>query len=239
MTRLFVLGFFLCFFSDYANACCGAGQHRIFPLGVVKNKAVCAVFEISRHCEEEFEDYSWGGKLSLAIQSGDSLRTLYEVTSMLEFLECICTPEDLEQKSEYLAFMQLYLDSAYKKALELKGFKPFERMSYLTTSTDYGEKNVRFNGDALHAIGLSKVVNTSDWSMQCESLSMIRELRLYYLKDKCWIVCALGCPEGKSIGDNLLHQGQENTMNSSLGMTYVSVDWHGFTKDVLLGPKVE
>ena len=236
MTRLFALGFFLCFFGFNANACCGAGQYRIFPLGVVKNKAVCAVFEIGRHCEEEFEDYYWGGKLYLAIQSADSLQWISEVTSTIEFLECICTPENLEQKSEYLAFMQLYLDSAYKKALELKGFKPFERMSYLTTSTEYGENNVRFDGDTLHATNLSKVLDTSEWSMQCESLSMIREVRIYFLKDKSWIVCALGCPEGNSISDQLRDQGLLNSKNSYQGMTYVAVDWHGFTKDVLLGP---
>jgi hypothetical protein len=236
MNRLFALGFFLCFFGSSANACCGAGQYRIFPLGVVKNKAVCAVFEIGRHCEEEFYDYSWGGKLYLAVQSGDSLQQLIEVTSTIEFQECLCTPTELEQKSAYLAFMQVYLDSAYKKVLELKGFKPFERMSYLTTSTEYGENNVRFDGDTLHATNLSKVFDTWEWSMQCESLSMIREVRIYFLKDKSWIVCALGCPEGNSIHDNLRNQGQENSKNSCHGMTYVSVDWHGFTKDVLLGP---
>jgi hypothetical protein len=65
---------------------------------------------------------------------------------------------------------------------------------------------------------------------------MIREVRIYFLKDKRWIVCALGCPEGNSIREQLRNQGQVNSKNSYKGMTYVSVDWHGYTKDVLLGP---
>jgi hypothetical protein len=236
MTRLFLLSLFLCLFGSSADACCGAGQYRIFPLGVLKNKALCAVFELSRHCEEEFEDYYWGGKLSLAVQSGDSLHKLIEVTSTIEFLECICTPKDLEQKSEYLAFMQTYLDSAYAKALEMIGFKPFERMSYFTASKEYDSYGVRYSGDTLYAQKLSKAFDTSEWAMQCESLSMIREVRMYYLKDKCWIVCALGCPEGNPVSEELRNQGHVNAKNSIRGMTYVAVDWHGFTMDVLLGP---
>jgi hypothetical protein len=236
MSRLLTLVLFLCLYGTSANACCGAGQYRIFPLGVVKNKSVCAVFEIGRYCEEEFYDYSWGGKLYLALQSADSLKILSEVTSTIEFQECICTPGELEQKSEYLSFMRRYLDSAYAMASELNGFKPFERMSYVTTSKDYDSYGVRYSGDTLYAQKLSKVFNTSEWAMQCESLSMIREVRMYYLKDQCWIVCAMGCPEDYTISDDLRNQGHANSKDSIRGMTYVSVDWHGFTKDVLLGP---
>jgi hypothetical protein len=132
--------------------------------------------------------------------------------------------------------MQTYLDSAYAKALEMKGFKPFERMNYFTTSNDYDTYGVRYVGNTLYAQTFSKVFDTTEWSIQCETLSMIREVRIYFHKDKSWIVCALGCPEGNPISEDLRNQGIVNAKNSFLGMTYVTVDWHGFTNDVLLGP---
>jgi hypothetical protein len=215
------------------NACCGAGQYRVFPLGVIKNKAVCAVFEIGRYCEEEFYDYSWGGKLYLALQSGDSLEILSEVAPTIEFQECICTPDELEQKSEYMNFMSAFMDSALLHAKKLKGFEAFERMEYMATEAEFSKNNVQLKNDQLEVRDFSCFFKFE--AMNCEYLSMIREVRFYYLKNKCFAVCSLGCPEGKILTENMLETGRSNALKSPFGMTYVTVDWHGYTKDVLLG----
>jgi hypothetical protein len=34
----------------------------------------------------------------------------------------------------------------------------------------------------------------------------------------------------------MLETGRSNALKSSIGMTYLPVDWHGYTKDLLLGP---
>ncbi len=216
------------------KACCGAGQYRIFPLGVIKNKAVCAVFEIGRYCEEEFYDYSWGGKLYLALQSGDSLKILNEVTPTVEFQECICTPNELEQKSEYMNYMSAFMDSALIHAKKLKGFEAFDRMEYIATEVEFSENKVQLNNDQLEVRDFSRPCKIE--ALNCEYLSMVREVRFYYIKKKCFAVCSLGCPEGRVLTDELLETSRSNALKSPIGMTYVSVDWHGYTKDVLLGP---
>jgi len=216
------------------HACCGAGQYRVFPLGVIQNKAVCAVFEIGRFCEEEFYDYSWGGKLYLALQSGDSLQILNEVTPTIEFQECICTPNELEQKSEYLNYMSAFMDSALIHAKKLKGFEAFDRMEYIATEVEFSKNKVQLNNDQLKVRDFSRFFKFE--ALNCESLSMIREVRFYYIKKKYFAVCSLGCPEVKEISETLLEKGRLNALNSPFGMTYVAVDWHGYTRDVLLGP---
>jgi hypothetical protein len=216
------------------NACCGAGQYRIFPLGMIKNKAVCAVFEMGRYCEEEFYDYSWGGKLYLALQSGDSLEILSEVAPTIEFQECICTPNELEQKSEYMNYMSAFMDSALIHAKKLKGFEPFERMEYIASEPEFVKNKVRLINDQLEVRNFSRFCKIE--AMNCEALSMVREVRFYYLKNKCVAVCSMGCPEGRMLTDQMLETGRSNALKSSIGMTYLPVDWHGYTKDLLLGP---
>jgi hypothetical protein len=216
------------------SACCGAGQYRIFPLGVIKNKAVCAVFEMGRHCEEEFEDFRWGGSVFLAIESADTMKVLSEVISNFEFLECHCTLENIEQKSVYVGYMSAYLDSALLQARKLKGFEAFERMEYIATETEFSQNKVRLINDTLEVRDFSRPCKIE--AMNCEYLSMIREVRFYYLKNKCFAVCSMGCAEGRILTDNLLETGRSNALKSPIGMTYVPVDWHGYTKDLLLGP---
>ncbi len=232
ISLFFLLGLLVSF--GEVKACCGAGQYRVFPLGLIKNKAVCAVFEMSRHCEEEFQDYHWVGKVSLAIQSSDSLQVLSEVFSTIEFLECLCKPDELEEKSAYLTYMNAYLDTALFHAKQLKGFQAFERMEYIATEAEFSKNKVQLNNDQLGVRDFS--LSFTFEALNCESLSMIREVRFYYIKKKYFAVCCLGCPEGKEISETLLEKGRSNALNSPFGMTYVAVDWHGYTRDVLLGP---
>lgn len=216
------------------KACCGAGQYRIFPLGVIKNRAVCAVFEMGRYCEEEFEDFHWGGSVFLAIESADTMKVLSEVISNFEFLECQCPMQEIEQNSTYILFMTAYLDSALCQARKLKGFEPFERMEYIATEEEFSINKVRLLNDQLEVRDFSRPCKIE--AMNCEYLSMIREVRFYYLKNKCFAVCSMGCLEGRLLTDNLLETGRSNALKSPIGMTYVPVDWHGYTKDLLLGP---
>ena len=221
-------------YTGEVNACCGAGQYRIFPLGVIKNKAVCAVFEIGRYCEEEFEDFHWGGSVFLAEQSADTMKVLSEVISNFEFLECQCSLDDIEQKTEYLSVMIAYLDTALLQAKELKGFEPFERMEYIASEPEFVKNKVRLINDQLEVRNFSRFCKIE--AMNCEALSMVREVRFYYLKNKCVAVCSMGCPEGRMLTDQMLETGRSNALKSSIGMTYLPVDWHGYTKDLLLGP---
>ena len=216
------------------NACCGAGQYRIFPLGVIKNKAVCAVFEMGRHCEEEFEDFRWGGSVFLAIESADTMKVLSEVISNFEFLECTCSLDNIDQKSEYIGYMTAFLDSALLQARKLKGFEPFERMEYIATEVEFSQNKVQLINDTLEVKNFSRPCKIE--SMNCEYLSMIREVRFYYLRNKSFAVCSMGCADGRILTDNLLETGRSNALKSPIGMTYVPVDWHGYTKDLLLGP---
>jgi hypothetical protein len=232
-----ILGVFLLVLfvnAGEVKACCGAGQYRIFPLGVIKNKAVCAVFEMGRYCEEEFEDFHWGGSVFLAIESADTMKVLSEVISNFEFLECQCSLDDIEQKSAYVSYMTAFLDSALLHARKLKGFEPFERMEYFATETEFSQNKVQLINDTLEVRDFSRPCKIE--AMNCEYLAMIREVRFYYLKNKCFAVCSMGCPEGRLLTVNLMETGRSNALKSPSGMTYVPVDWHGYTKDLLLGP---
>lgn len=233
--RIFLIFLLTMLFSTgELNACCGAGQYRIFPLGVIKNKAVCAVFEMGRYCEEEFEDFHWGGSVFLAIESADTMKVLSKVISNFEFLECQCSLDDIEQKSAYIGFISAFLDSVLLQARKLKGFEPFERMEYLATEAEFSLNKVRLMNDQLEVRDFSRPCKIE--ALNCEYLSIIREVRFYYLKNKCFAVCSMGCPEGRVLTDNLLEAGRSNALKSPIGITYVPVDWHGYTKDLLLGP---
>jgi hypothetical protein len=125
------------------------------------------------------------------------------------------------------------MDSALLHAKQLKGFEAFERMEYIATEVEFSKNKVQLNNDQLGVRDFSRFFKFE--ALNCEYLSMIREVRFYYLKNKCFAVCSLGCPEGKILTENMLETGRSNALKSPFGMTYVTVDWHGYTKDVLLG----
>ena len=117
------------------------------------------------------------------------------------------------------------MDSALIHAKKLKGFEAFDRMEYIATEAEFSENYVQLKNDQLKVRDFSRFFKFE--ALNCESLSMIREVRFYYIKKKYFAVCSFGCPEGKILVDNLLEMGRTNALKTPIGMTYVAVDWHG------------
>jgi hypothetical protein len=90
------------------EACCSAGQLRIFPLGMIQNKPICAVFEMNRACSDDGmganNEIFWFGRMSLQFLEKDSLR-LFKALDTFEFVECNCKYDEIEVNSQYSEIM--------------------------------------------------------------------------------------------------------------------------------------
>lgn len=232
MLRLVLIVFLL--ISLKSTACCSAGQFRIFPLGIMQNKPICAVFETSRACSDDGmgadNEIYWFGRLTLQFLEKDSLH-LFKALDTFEFVECICKYDEIENNSQYREIMQLYLDSAYLVASNEKGFAPFTGILYAADSISIeAQFKMLTDSTALwkqHEIDLRK-----NESISCMIMNEIKEVRIYQSGNYELLIASVGCPTQRYLNEKLRLKNKESFLNKKGAMTYIPIDWHGYTIDL-------
>lgn len=232
MMRLVLLLFLL--ISLNSEACCSAGQLRIFPLGMMQNKPISAVFEMSRACSDDGmranNEIFWFGRMSLQFLEKDSLR-MFKALDTFEFVECVCKYDEIENNSQYREIMQRYLDSAYLLVSNEKGFTPFMGVLYAADSIAIKEQiKMLKDSTALwkqHEIDLSK-----NESMSCLMMNEMKEIRIYQLGNYELLIASVGCPTQQFLQEKSIKKNKESFQNKIGAMTYIPIDWHGYTIDL-------
>jgi hypothetical protein len=233
MLRIVLLLFLL--ISLNSEACCSAGQLRIFPLGMMQNKPICAVFETSRACSDDGmgadNEIYWFGRMTLQFLEKDSLR-LFKALDTFEFVECICKYDEIENNSQYREIMQRYLDSAYLVASNEKGFTPFTGILYAADSIAIKEQfKILTDSTALwkkHEIDLGK-----NESISCMIMNEIKEVRIYQSGNYELLIASVGCPTQQFLNEKSIKKNKESFQKNKNGaMTYIPIDWHGYTIDL-------
>lgn len=221
------------FLTNASNACCGAGQTRVFPLGTINDQPICAVFQLTRDCRRgEFVFHDWFGKVTLETWNGSSFSEVAEVDTVA-FLECECTPDTLVMLSDYLNQMEKHLLKAFQQADNMDGFLPFKTGKIITDSLEilhFGftktEENLFFKA--------KKVMVFDAESLMCERLNGIKEMRSYSNSKGQWAIITLGCYDGNNPGEKLIEESRRNFKKINTSVTYVDVEWHGYTKDSVI-----
>ncbi len=230
--RLVLLLFLM--ISLNCEACCSAGQLRIFPLGMMQNKPICAVFEMNRACSDDGmganNEIFWFGRMSLQFLEKDSLR-MFKALDTFEFVECVCNYDEIENNSQYRDIMQHYLDSAYVEASNEKGFTPFTGILYAGDSVAIQSQfKILTDSTALwkqHEIDLSK-----NESMSCLMMNEMKEVRIYQSVNHELLIASVGCPTQQFLNEKSIKKNKESFQNKKAAMTYIPIDWHGYTIDL-------
>jgi|GEM_PF-3950654 len=232
MLRIVLLLFLSISFNS--EACCSAGQLRIFPLGMIENKPICAVFEMSRACSDDGmgadNEIYWFGRMTLQFLEKDSLR-LFKSLDTFEFIECKCKYDEIESNSQYNKNMQHYLDSAYIVVSKEKGFTPFTGIIYAGDSVAIKAqfKNLT-DSTALwkqHEIDLRK-----NESISCLIMNEVKEVRIYQSANYELLIASVGCPTQQFLSENSILKNKKSFQNKIGAMTYIPIDWHGYTIDL-------
>lgn len=223
-------------FSFKSQACCSAGQVRIFPLGMIQNKPICAVFETSRVCSDDGmgpeNEITWFGRMTLQILEKDSLR-LFKELDTFEFVECVCDYDEIEKKSDYMRFMQLYLDSAFMVASKEKGYIPFIASVYAADSLSIKSQFTELN-DSLAIWKHQELLLQSNESLSCLFMNEIKEIRTYKTSQYELLIATVGCPTKRYCAKENLQKNIESFKKMKNAMTYIPVDWHGYSLDLYL-----
>lgn len=232
MFRLVSIFFILISFNS--EACCSAGQLRIFPLGMIKEKPLCTVFETSRVCSDDGMGpdnvISWFVILSLQFLENDSLR-LFKSLDTVEFIECVCDYDEIESKSEYLLYMQKYLDKAYKLASKEIGFVPFVGSLYAADSLSI-KAQFAYISDSVAIWKKHEIDFRKNESISCLEMNELKELRIYKTSKFELLIAAVSCPTHRYISHENLLKNKEYFQKKGNSMTYIPVDWHGYSIDI-------
>lgn len=218
------------------SACCSAGQFRIFPMGLISGKPLCAVFEMSRVCTDDGNmgsdnETSWFGIMSLQFLEKDSLRLLKAIDTF-EILECVCGYKDISEKSEYRVKMQKYLDKAFNLAEKEKGFQIFQAVDYAADSSSISKLFSSLNDTSV--IWKDKIIPLDKHeSISCYTMNEIKEVRTYSIKNYNLIVVTVSCPTKSTVTDEQKKINSELFKKSAVSMTYIPVDWHGYSIDLI------
>lgn len=216
-----------------SNACCGAGQTRVFPLGTIGDQPICAVFQLTRDCRRgEFVFHEWFGKVTLETWNGTSFTEISKVDTV-SFLECECTPDTLPILSDYLKQMEKHLLKAYQEANKVDGFLPFRTDIILIDSLEIDHFGFTKTDENLF-FKAKKVLAFDAESLMCDRLDGIKEMRSYSNSKGQWAIITLGCYDGNNPGEKLIEESKRNFKKINTSVTYVDVEWHGYTKDNLI-----
>jgi hypothetical protein len=127
--------------------------------------------------------------------------------------------------------MQLYLDSAYLVASNEKGFTPFTGVLYAADSVAIKEQfKILTDSTALwkkHEIDLRK-----NESISCMIMNEVKEVRIYQSDNHELLIASVGCPTQQYLHENSLLKNKESFLNKKAAMTYIPIDWHGYTIDL-------
>lgn len=221
------------FVSAVSNACCGAGQTRVFPLGTINDQPICAVFQLTRDCRRgEFLYHDWFGQLTLEKWDGAKFTEISKVDTVT-FLECRCFPDTLPYLSTYLDNLEKYLLQAYDQSLKLEGFEAFQTNKLISDTLEMvkfgftkSEKYLFFKKKKIHEFSME--------SLACEYMNGIKEVRTYSNSKGKWAIATIGCYDGNELEGPLEIESKENFKDIKTSVTYIWVEWHGMTQDTIL-----
>lgn len=221
------------FVSAVSNACCGAGQTRVFPLGTINDQPICAVFQLTRDCRRgEFVFHDWFGTVKLEKWDGKEFLEISKVDTVA-FLECECTPDTLAALSDYLNQLKIHLMKAHELAEKMQGFEAFQTDKLISDTMEMvkfgftkSEKYLFFKKKKIHEFSME--------SLACEYMNGIKEVRTYSNSKGKWAIATIGCYDGNELEGPLEIESKENFKDIKTSVTYIWVEWHGMTQDTIL-----
>ena len=140
MKNLLILSVIL-HFAQQSFSCCGAGQHRLFPIGTINNKVVSIYFMLSRDCSPETNGNNtnmsvlWSSPVNLVIEKGDTLELLQKIDSFIKIPEGVAISKTMTNPSGYYNALNPYFDKAFNAAQKINGFKQLEFVSIRIATT--------------------------------------------------------------------------------------------------------
>ena len=140
MIKKLCLTFILLHSVVIAFGCCGAGQHRLFPVGIVNNKIISVQFTMSRFCGGEHGEgsgntntFEWRIEVNLVREKNDTIELVQVIDSMFIMKECTCTYKTRDSLTRYYENLLPHFQKAHKTAKTLAGFEPlaFKSLQYI------------------------------------------------------------------------------------------------------------